>query len=327
MAKLLHSVVVQDQLIGADGVQIFDLPVNPLSAVLIALRPLNDTGTLASFADYLDVCGAVNRVSVLYRGASVFSMSGRDVAALNYFRHGITPMSANEDNTNNERRCCVLPILLGRFAYDTRSCFPSSKRGELTIEVDFDIADTGYDGMRVSMEAIELIDAKPKEYERKASIARTWAATGQQDFDLPTGHRVRGLLLFGTTGFGGATPAPSWGRVELLLDSVQQGYASSDFEVAMTLGQLMGRQPPKYDDHRHIVTTDGNAQTELATLAGPYFQGSSGGWENYAFLDLDPTRDDDFSLNTRSSSNFLLRSNVETADAVRVIPIEQVSLD
>jgi hypothetical protein len=326
MPRLLHTVAVQDKAVSADGVEVFDLAVNPLSVVLLNIRPLNNTGTLAQFVRAMGLAGALNRISILHKGASVFNMSGVDACALNYFRHGMLPFEANGDDTDDERRCLSLPILLGKFAYDPSSCFPASKRGELTMELDIDIADTGYDGFRYSVETVELLDAKPKEYERKTSISKTFAATGFQDFDLPNGALVRGLLLFGTTPFAGATPAPSWGRVELLKDNQQVGYASSDFECLHQLSQLMGRQPPTGQAHFHRTTTDGNAQTAVTTLAGPHGEGNQDGWNQYAYMDLDPTRDDMYAIDTAGSSSFLLRANVETADAVRVVQVERVAV-
>lgn len=320
--RIHHSVCVQEKAVAADGVEIADLAVNPLSVILIAIRPLNNTGTLTNYARYMDIVGALNRVSVKHRGMAVFDMSGRDAAALNFFRHGILPRELNPDDTDDERRCCVLPILLGRFAYDPRSCFPASKRGELTLELDIDVADTGYDGFRYSVETVELLGASPSEFERKTSISQTFAATGDQVFPLPTGNLVRALMGFGTTGFTGASPAPTWGRFSLFLDNVQHSIVATDVEVAQMTSMLMGRQPPYLDLHTHRVTTDGNAQANLEST-GPIEQGM-GGWENYWFYDLDPTRDDDFSIPTGEATSFQLRANVETADAARVVVVEKV---
>jgi len=318
--NFLHSVAVQDQAISADGVFQFDMPVNPLSVILVCLRPLNDTGTLANFNNYLAICQAINRVSVYSKGYSVFQMRGEDAAALNYFRHGILPFQVQHDDTNDERRCVVLPILTGRWPFSTKSCLPSHKRGECVLELDLDIADTGYDGLRISVETIELPDAKPTEWERKVSVNQTWAATGENIIDFSPGKVCRGILLFGTTRFNGAAPAPSWGRLKVLVDNFETGFHSTDIEVASMLTSLWGRQPPSADAHKHRVTTDGNAQTELSTLAGPFEQGN--GWGQWAFLDYDPTGDDQFALDTTKSSRFAIQATAESADAVRAIPVE-----
>ena len=163
MSRFNHSVMVQDNLPTADGIYTHDLAVNPLSVILLKLGPLNDTPIRLNFQSYLGICEAVNRISVFHRGEVIHSSRGEDLAALNYFRHGIMPYQGLHIDTDNFRRCAVLPLFLGRFPFDRSSCFPASRRGELVLELDLDIVDTGYKGLRYSVETIELLDAKPKE--------------------------------------------------------------------------------------------------------------------------------------------------------------------
>jgi hypothetical protein len=325
----LHNVAVQERAISADGLDSFDLAVNPLSVVLLALRPLNDTGTLSNFGFYRSIATALNRVSILYRGEAIKSIRGEDLAALNFFRWGILPMQANTDNVDNERRCVVLPIIMGRWPYSKTSIFPATRRGELVLECDFDIADTGYDGLRMSVETVEILDAMPKEYEKWVQVTQTNGATGDQDLDLvATGNLIRGILLFGTTGFGGAAPAPSWGRIKVLLDNMEAGFSNTDFEVAQTLSSLWGRQLPAFP-HGHTLNAAG-AGIEETTSTFDQAAGESGvaadGWNQYCYLDYDPTGDDAHSLNTNGKSRLILRANVETADAVRAVPVECIKL-
>jgi hypothetical protein len=320
MAKLFHSVAQQERAVAADGIEVIDLPVNPLSVVLVCIRPLNETSTLGNYARYLNLCDSLNRVTLSHRGGSIISGSGVDLASLNYLRHGMIPREANPDDTDNERRCVVLPLLLGRMAYDSESCFPASRRGELSLELDIDVADTGYDGFRYSIETIEILGATPKEFERKTTTTRTFAATGPNDIELPIGNMVRGLHLFGTTGFTGAAPAPSWGRVSVRKDGQEQIVGDSDFETIVAINSLLGRLPPSLDLHTHRVPTNAGANEETT---GPIEQGM-GGWELRAFLDFDPTRDDEFSLDTAGAQSFSVRAEAETADAVRVLTVERM---
>lgn len=331
--RFLHRVAVQDQPIVNDGIFSFDLAVNPLSVALIALRPLNDTGTLAAFQSYKGICSALNRVSVLFNGVAVQSMRGEDLAAMNYFRRGIMPFQGQHDDTNDERRCVVLPMIFGKFPFDPGSCFPATRRGELSLELDVDVADTGYDGLRLSVETVELLDARPKEYERCVSINQSTAATGDNEVDLPVGNMVRGMLLFGTTPFSGATPVPSFGRLNTHLDNEQIGYASTDWEVLQMTHCLWGRQPPAYDGHMHRITTSGCPQTALATIEGPFNVGAGiagatdiTGWHQYAFMDYDLDREDTFSLDTSGKARFRLSYDAEAADLVRVVPVERIKV-
>jgi len=310
---LLHGVAVQNQDQSADGVYSYSLGVNPLSMILICLRPLNDTGTLANFVRWFELCQAINRVSVLFRGQSIVSLTGADAAALAVMRHGYQPWMANADNTNNERLCAVLPIYLGRRAYDPHSAFPASNKGDLVLELDIDDADTGYDDLQFTVETVEMLGASPKEFERKIQVGQTNAATGLVDFDLPLGNVIRGCLLFGTTGFAGATPAPSWGRVQLVANGVGIGYSSSDFETLHAMTGLRTSVPT--DDHIHAENDTGGPTDPAHNFGLSYTQ--------YAFMDLDPNGNDEFSIDTSKVSRFQIRSDVETANAVRVIPIER----
>lgn len=327
----LVSNQVPERNIAADGVYSYDLGVRPTSAILLHLRPLNDTGTLANWNNAMRIATAINRATVLWRGQAIHSMRGEDLVAFNWLRWGMVPhmYASNDDNTNNERRTVTIPIVMGRFPFDQSSCFPAPNKGELTIELDLDIADTGYDTLNLSIDTLELPNARPKEFEKRVQQGLTFSATGNNDMDLPVGNPIRGMLLWGTTGYAGATPAPSWGAVSVLLDNEEKGYRSVDFETLSAMQALLGRigLNPTEDDHIHNTTTDGNAQTAVETLGGGGHGPAAGAtYRNYAFLDFDPTGDDEHTLQTASARRLQIRANAETADAVRCVPVEVIKV-
>lgn len=315
--RLLVSTRVPRKSVAADGIEQFDLPVNPLSVVLITLYPLNNTGTLTDFQRVMGISGAINRASITHRGASVFSMSGRDVVASNYWRHGLIPIDGNAANTNNERRAVTVPLILGRNAFDPTSCFPASRRGELVCDLDLDVADTGYDSFEYEVNTVEILEAEPSEYERKTTLSQTMIV-GDNDVQLPIGNDLRGVMCWGTTAFGGATPAPTLGRLSLFANNEQFMFNGLPFEVARTLTVLWGRQPPN-EWHSHNVDSG-------VTTSGPYGEAYGDGWENYCFLDLDPTRDDSYTLKTSDLTGLFLRVAAKTADAARFVTFERMSV-
>jgi hypothetical protein len=322
-----HLSNIVTERLAVEGSQVFDLGVQPLSVVYLALKPLNDTGTLANYCNAYRIAQAVNRATISYRGSAIHSMRGEDLIAFNWLRWGMTPAVVNGDNVDNERRALMLPIVMGRYPFMKESCFPGVGKGELTIELDLDIADTGYDGLRVAVHTLELPGAKPKEFEKRVQQGQTWAATGQNDIDLPVGNIIRGLFLWGTTGFDGATPAPSWQDVTVLLDNMESGFRGVPWELVKALPTLWGRAgslPTPEDDHFHIVTTDGNAQTALETLGGSGHNRATT-YNNAAFLDFDPTGDDRFALSTVGKSRLQIRTTAGTADAVRCVPVEKMT--
>lgn len=319
MARFIHSILTPNVAIAADGDVSYDLPVNPLSVVLLNINPLNETSTIGNYSLLQALLSAVDNVRVSHKGSAVIDIRGDDLCMLNMAYHGISPWQSNAVETDDDRRSLILPILFGRRAYDAVECFPETKKGELSLTVTWDIADTGFDGLRISIETIELPEATPDFVEKKTTLAQTFAATGQNDVDLPIGNAIRALLLWGTTSWAGAAPAPTWGQLEVLKDNSQLGYTSTDWEVARAIMALRGVYFPPSFEHIHSVNAAGAGRedTEL-----PEIGLSKDAY--YALLDFDPLRDDSYILETEGAGRVNVRCNAEAAEAVRVVPIEKV---
>lgn len=315
-----HSKLMPNQLQAADGDVTVDLPVGPLSVILLHLSPLNDTGTIADYRLLEALLGACTNVVVSHKGAAVVQASATDLAVLAMLWHRMHIWQSNAVETNDDRRSVVVPILFGRRPYIGDECFPESRKGELQLTLTFDIAATGFNGLRFSVETIELPGASPSFVQKVTTLAQTFAATGQQDVDLPIGNVLRGILMFGTTGFAGATPVPTLGEVEFMVNNVQQNYSGTDFEVGRALVGMLGVPFPP--DRRHI-----HSGTYVTTVAGDSREPEIGASidDNYLFLPLDPTMDDEHSVDTVGASRVNVRVTAETANAVRVLPVEKVS--
>jgi len=319
MATFVQSILVNNVSIAADGDIVIDCPVNPLSAILLHVSPLNETSTITTYSMLAALLGAFSKVRVLHRGASVVDGSLADLAMVAMLWRGQRVWQSNCVETDNDRRSVVVPITFGRQAYDPKECFPETKKGELQLSLTADIAATGYDGLRYSVETIELPDAEPVYVEKVTTLAQTFGATGQQDVDLPIGNVIRALLLWGTTAYAGATPVPSWGQVSVLRDNRQTYYSASDWEVLRGLNGVRGVLFPA--DFRHI-----HSGTYTTTVAGDSREPEIGASldANYALVPFDVLGDDSYSMVTEGAGRVNVRAVAETADAVRVLPIERV---
>lgn len=319
MARYTHSILASNQLVAADGVQVFDLPVNPLSVVLLHISPLGETSTIGNYSLLIRLLSALDNVTVSFRGGAFIAMSGLDLAALAMLWHRFTLWQSNAVETDNDRRSLVLPVCFGRKPFDVKECFPVSKKGELQMSCTWDIADTGFDGLRISVETVELPGATPDFVQKCTTIARTLTATGQNEIDLPIGNFLRGVLLFGTTSFAGAAPAPSLGQLQLLKDNTQQFFSATDFEVLRGALGLKGIPFPADFRHIHSVNAAGaGRENTLEPGIGLSLDA------NYALMDLDPLHDDSFGMETEGAGRVHVRMDAETADAIRVLPIERV---
>lgn len=320
MAEFIHSILAANRAIAADGDQVYDLPVNPLSVILLHVSPLNETATIGNYSLLAALLSAVDNVRVSHKGTSVVDLSGADLAALVMLYHRLSLWQSNAVETDDDRRSLVLPILFGRAAYMPGECFPETRKGELQLTVTWDIADTGFDGLRISIETIELPDAKPEFVQKATTLAQTFAAIGQNDIDLPIGNVIRGVLCWGTTSYAGATPAPTLGQLAVYKDNKQLGYSATDWEVLRAVMSLRGVAfPPSF---RHI-----HSGTYTTTVAGDSLEPEIGLSKDayYALLDFDPLRDDTYVLETTGAGRVHVRSIAEAAEAVRIIPIERVA--
>jgi len=320
MAKFIHSILAPNQAIAADGDQTYDLPVLPLSVILLHVSPLNETSTIANYRLMSAILSALDNIRVTHRGTSVFDANGYDAAMLAMAYHKTPIWQSNAVETDDDRRSLVLPIMFGRGPYLQEECFPQTRKGEFQLTVTFDIADTGMDGLRMSIETIELPGATPEFVQKVTTLAQTLGATGQQDVELPIGNVLRGVLMFGTTSFAGATPTPTLGQLAVFVDNAQVLYSATDFEVLRSVMGLRGVPFPP--DFRHI-----HSGTYTTTVAGDSLEPEIGLSKdaNYAYLDFDPLANDLYSIETAGVGRVNVRLDAEAANAVRALPIERVN--
>lgn len=314
MARFIHSILAPNQAQAADGEVNIDLPVNPLCAILIHLNPLNETSTISNYTTMVGLLSALDNINVTYRGTSIIDITGGDMVAFLQYASRFDVRLSNLRNTDDERRSLVIPVPLARDLYNPNECFPETKRGELILTLTLDIADTGFDGLRYSVETIELPDASPTHFQRLTTSSQTFAATGNNDVDAPIGNILRGILAFGTTAYTGATPVPTLGELRLLKDNIETHYASTDFEVSRAVSALCAGRLSTYLDHFHWVIIDDTVDVDVEMQ-----EQTNAKHEAYTYLDLDPTRDDQYSLDTKGAGRVHLRVDAEAADAARFI--------
>lgn len=319
MAEFIHSILATNQAIAADGDVTYDLPVNPMSVILLHISPLNETSTIENYRWLGEILSAIDNVRVTHRGSAIVDANGYDLLMLALLWHRIGIWQSGAVETDADRRSIVLPILFGRKPYLPSECFPETKKGEFQLTVTWDIANTFFEGLRISIETIELPGATPDYVQKVTTLAQTFAAVGQNDVDVPIGNVIRAFLLWGTSSFTGATPAPTWGQIELLKDNRQTRYTSTDWEVSRAIAGLMGVPFPPTFNHIHsgtyTTTVAGDSLEPQVELSKEDF---------YTLLVCDVLGDDTYSLETLGAGRVNIRCDAEAAEAVRVLPIERV---
>lgn len=324
MGEFLHSVVVQEQSLSASAVtDLIDLPVNPISHIVLNVEALNDTGTLTDYDSILGLLAFISKLEVLFKGQAVVEGSLVDLAILYQTLLKMRYGQVNKVATNNARRSLSMIIPFGRKLYMGAECFPATSRGEFQVRLTTTTAQTGLDGVTFNLEAVELLNETPKHFIKSTSFTGTQSSTGEHDVDLPRGNPILGCLLFATT-VGQADETGNTIRdLRLLVDNQERYFSKTNWNALSPL--IATRLPTEspVDGHTH--------QTDIADATGTFRSSTeaervASGSENYAYLDFDPQMDGSMQLETAGRGRVHMRITYGDTNAMRYLPVEQIEI-
>lgn len=320
MANFLRTVLVQNRAESADRVFSEDLPVNPLTMILMTLRGVvTESDTAAPLAD---IFGTIPAVGVAFRGQDIVRGSLQDLAVLNTVVCGAAPWGTKPQDGDGETFALTVPICFGRRPYMVRECFPAVRRGDLTLEVQVDTAVSNIDLVSVQIETVELLDETPEAYLKYTTAQHTFASTGEEDVRLPIGNPLLGVLLFGTTAPDGTATTATWERSRLKVDNVEALYARANWDsLHGDLGRKLMGPTDFLQDHIHRGTYTTTVAGNSLTMGRP-----AGILGNYAFMDFDPLMDGTFMLETAGRADVVIHRDAGVADLGRFLPVELVAV-
>lgn len=322
MAVFLRTVLIQNRAEAADRTFQQDLPVNPLSQILITLR-----GTLVA-ADLNNglnnFYGTVPSVAVRYRGQDIVRGSLYDLAVLNSVVCDQTPWGYLPQDAAGEIWTLTVPINLGRHAYDVKECFPAVRRGDLVLEMTVDTVLNNVDLVDLQVETVELLDETPEKYLKYTTGQQTFPSTGVDVVRLPIGNPLLGVLLAGTTVPVSAAQTATWEQIRVKVDNVESLYAATNWAtVHGELGKHIHGDKAHLRDHAHRFN---GAAAAFANTFEPIRSGAQTSLEAYGYLNFDPRGDGMFLLETAGRADVVIQRDVGTADLGRFIPVELVSV-
>lgn len=299
-----------------------DLPVNPLSLILLNFELTNGNPTaLAVYSAIDEILDNVTSVIVKHKGENIMQGSLRDLLVANLCNGKRAIGWDRLTNANGAIRRLTVPLSFGRRHYDPDECFPPTSRGNLTLELTRGANPTSFTDMNLTVETVELIEANPKRYLKVTTQAAT-AVVGQYDVALPIGNPLLRLVYFDTALATLATATSSWGQVKLLKDNIEQYYPLSDAQTLAgmmnmqlkTLGMMPGHVH-MYDGAAAGVASADEAMDAISTGLRGYFQ-----------MDFDPLEHDEYMLETAGAADLKVRAIGTSATAVRVLPVELVTI-
>jgi hypothetical protein len=321
-SRFLQSIVRPNTDFPAGAFATIDLPVNPLSLVLLNFELTDAADGAAAIESALDdLLTNVTSIIIKHKGENIISGTMRDLVAVNALIGRRFPgWDRMNSRTGNIRRVTI-PLGFGRRSYDPTECFPATSRGNLTLDITRAANPAAFTDVNLTVEAVELIEANPTRYLKYTPNAQT-AVVGQFDQALPIGNPYLGLLFFDTGIATLDTIVTSWGTVKLLKDNIEQYYPLSD--AATLAGMLNTQLRQAFPEWGHVhATIDAIAAGALTSdFKTPVSQGLRG----YFYMDFDPNGDDMYMMDTQGAADIKIRAVGTSATAVRVTPIELVSV-
>lgn len=326
MAQILRTVLIPDEAQAADGVPSFDLPVNPLSHILLTVKALNETATIGNYRWITALLDMITDVRITYRGASVIQGSLTDLAVMMGVHAYWGPWQGNAVETDNDVRWVTVPLVFGRKPYDAMECFPATRRGDLVLTLTTDVAVTGADTLVLQAETCELLEARPERFTKITTSSKISNAVSEHDIELPIGNDLLGVLLRDAAPSQAAAFTSQFGRVAIEVDNVETVYAESNWESLH--GEMLRRSHGLMSLRPHIHSVNAAGVARENTLEQQEGNAGSSLLDHYALLDLDPLRDGSYALKTAGAARVNLRvdTQVASATAMRVLPIELVPI-
>lgn len=326
MQQILRTTLLQDEVQAADGVPTYDLPVNPLSIILVTVKALNETAVITNYRAITHLLAAISDLRIMYRGANIIQGSLTDLAILMAKRSNWAPHQLNQVELDNDIRSITVPILFGRRPYDPLQCFPATRRGDLVLQLTTDVANTGYDNLVLQIETVELLEAQPTSFTKITTSSKIHNAVSDVDVDLPIGNDILGIMLASAVPPLAAVYDAQFGKVALQVDNVETLYSVTNWESLH--GELLRQAPALAHMQPHIHSVNAAGAGRENTLEQQEANAGSLLLDQYGYLDLDPLEDGSYALKTPGASRVNLRITCEVASATafRVLPVELVKL-
>lgn len=299
MKRFIRS-LIDDAHTMATEVRTIDLPVNPLSHLLITMEGYNATDE----ATIAEILAFINTVRVTHLGRSIVSMQSEDLAALGNYLYGCGVYHNNPIATDNQDFSVTVVVPFGRKIYDENECYPKTQKGTLQLTLDTTVPATSWDNATISIAAVELPDANPSRYMKSTTLAISApGATGDNDIDLPIGNKLIAVVLRLTT--VPATSSKAWGidDAKILMNNVEVGYVSGNAPG------LDGEQLFRSNIPLRTIAAQGKVIPN-----------------NTLFLDYDPDGSLEYALDSSGASSLVLRATMGVDEACWVSPIEIVDV-
>lgn len=298
--KFIRSNIVRDRTAATEVLKL-DLPVNPISHLIVSLDGYNATNetTLA------EILAFINSITVSQDGKVILYAQSEDLYGINSYLYGNRPVLTQKLDTDNLLRILSLIVPFGRKIFDTSECYPATKKGELTCTIDYTAPATSMDNGTLNVEAVQLVGASPSHYMKTVMKTVTApGATGDNEVTLPLGNEIIAIQIRCTTWPGASSHAFGVDLATVMIDESEFGYTGARAQC------LTGDLIHLYDTQHGAIAAQG--------LITP---------DSIFFLDFDPRKDGQWLLETAGKASAKLKLEMGIDEATYVTTLERVPVN
>jgi len=294
-----RSSILRDHTMATEHIE-EDLPIEPLSHVIFTMDFFNATDE----ATLIEALGFINKITVSKLGVPILSLESEELYAQNCYLFERRPVFSGKLGTDNLNRTLTLMIPMGRRLYDPAECFPATKKGELTLDIDTTVPATTLDDANVNIEVVNLPGASPRKYLKSTRMTVSApGATGDNDVGLPMGNKIVAICMRLTTWLTAATHTLGVDMVHLIVNNSEAIYQ------AAKIHSLIGDLANLYDTQHGAIAAQGLIQPPQCV-----------------FLDFDPLKNDEYLLDTAAMESLKLRLEMGIDEATYLSLYELVNV-
>jgi len=318
--KYIHSQLCNDITVTPGQTQSYDLPINPVSLILLTMRWVQDRTGPYSYSQIDSILSVISKIDVTYKGRTLYSASGQDAVMLTRLISGAEPVVHNAIDADNAIRMCTIPIALAPYLYSPDWASPASKRGELQLQITCAAPPAIIIGATYSAEVIEIEGAEPKYYMQCTPHAVLPAATGMIDIDLPIGQDLCGVMLRAAKVPDATNDHCSITSAALLVDNREEYISYASWAALRTHAQMRAPEMVGNTRHQHALgDVMTGAWTTETVLAPSYTQ-------HYGYIDLMPAGIEDYILSTAGRSRVHIAIDCGDTSQIIAYPILRCAL-
>lgn len=322
--EFIQSIMAHDEAVTLGTVVTYDLPVNPLSHILINIIGEHKALDASFVANPFNICDVFKKIEVLYKGSAVYSMTGKDAVAAGVFVNGFETWDVNSQEIENAHWTWTVLVPLTRILYSPVECFPRTTRGELILQITYDNGDNVHywDDFVVQIETVELPDASPTQFIKQTTLSLTPTASIPFDLSLPIGNPISELVVYQWAVQSGVDVRSAADKMEILVDNKNHFYPESFVESLQNMAGRMRCPPGYWGNHVHkLIDAEAPAQGQYTSAPIP----KTVWMQRWLHIPFDIFRNGEYALETAGKSDVTLRFDVVKPGEFRVIPVEVVA--